>query len=898
MRRVFRLPGTARRIDDEVEREFAFHLEGRIEDIIAREGLSRDAAEREARRRFGDYHGYRQAARDIDQHMLNRRNRMDLLETIRRETRQAARALLRAPSFSVIAIVTLALGLAATTTVFTLLDRVVIRPLPYPNADRLVHVGTLWPKVGHGDEFGISRGQYFFFRQHSTTLQDLLFYDRDIMIVPGDGSHPAERVDEMDVSANAFAMLGLELARGRYFTTADERNPDGDPRVALISYEYWQRRFGGDPAIIGKRLDYGANPMTIIGVLAPHARILDATADVWIRNHLDPADPPVNNHTHNAIGLLKPGVTVEQAASDIAHIQQLMRAQYPAVYSDYFYDHTGFAMHVSALRDFAIGSSIARALWVLFGGVAVVLLIAAANVANLYLVRIEARRQEAAVRTALGADRAHLAVHYLSESLLLAVISAAAAIGLGYLLLHLVLSIAPQSLPRLEEVHLGWRSVAFCVAVSVGLGVAFGLVPLAARGVDVDTLREGARGLSTSRSRRFIRHGLVLAQIALGVVLLAAGGLMAKSFWRLRHVDMGFNPNGVQTMMIMLPHTAEQPGGPSVATIWQQIIQKVQTIPGVTHAGAGWAIPLNDGGCSGLIVDQPLDPANAGECMPMQAVTPGYFEALGMKVRGALPTWDDVDAGRAPLVVTQAFAKRFWGTENAIGRGVHPYNKRIPAFPVVGIASDIRSEGLQNPPVEEAYFSILGPPGTRNWPVSSAMSLVVRAPTLSQSAVMTGVRRVLADVAPGAPIADAKSMEHIVAESTAGTSFAMLLLLISAAIALSLSAVGIYGVISYIVAHRRREIGIRMALGAQAGSVARLVIGESVGVAITGAAIGVVLAAVAMRLLRSQLFEVSPSDPLVLAATGVALVVIALLSAIAPTRRATRIDPVEAIRAG
>lgn len=898
MKRVFRLPGTSRRIDDDLEREFAFHLEGRIEDIMTREGLSRADAEREARRRFGDYQGYRRQARAIDEHMLNRRNRMDVVDTIRRETHQAARALLRAPSFSAIAIVTLALGLAATTTVFTLLDRVVIRPLPYPNADRLIHVGSLWPKVGQGEEYGISRGQYFFFKQHSATLQDLLFYDQDIMVVPGDGTHPAERITELDVSANTFGMLGLKLARGRAFTTADERNPDGDPRVAVLSYEYWQRRFGGEEDIIGKRIQYGQNPVEIIGVLAPHARILDATADVWIRNHLDPADPPVNNHTHDAIGLLKPGVTVEQAASDIAHVQELMRQQYPAVYSERFIDRTGFAMHVTSLRDFAIGATIARVLWLLFGGVAVVLLIAAANVANLYLVRIEARRQESAVRTALGADRAHLAVHYLAESVLLALVSAVAAIGLGYLLLHVLLAIAPQTLPRLAEVRLDWRSVTFCIAVSVALGVVFGLVPLGSSGVDVDTLREGARGLSSTRSRTLVRRGLVLVQIALGVVLLAGGALMAKSFWRLRHVDPGFDPKGAQTMMIMLPLSAGQATNEQLETSWQQIIERVGHIPGVVHAGAGESIPLNEGGCSGVIVDEPIDPANASQCMPMTAVTPGYFEALGMRVRGTLPTWSDVLAGRGPLVVTQAFARKFWGRENPIGRGVRPFNPSMPSFPVVGVASDMRSDGLQNPPVEEAYFSIVAPPGAHNWPTPRAMWLVVRAPTLSQSAVVAGVRKVLAEVEPGAPIADVKSMELIVDESMAQTSFAMLLLLVSAFIALSLSAVGIYGVISYIVAHRRREIGIRMALGAQAAAVARLVVRESMIVAISGAVVGVAIAAVTTRLLRSQLFEVSPTDPMVLGATAVALVLVALAATLAPTRRATRIDPVEAMRAG
>ncbi len=822
---------------------------------------------------------------------------MDLLDLVRREMSRASRALRRAPSFSFIAILTLALGLGAATTIFTLLDRVVLRPLPYPTADRLVHLGTLWPKVKQGEEYSLSKGQYFFFRQNSRVLRDLLLYDRDILLVPGDGAHPAERVSELDVSANTFSMLGIRLARGRYFTVADERNPDGDPRVALISYEYWQRRFGGDDRALGARIPYGDNSLEIIGVLAPGAAILDASADVWTRNYLDPNAPPQNNHTHHAVGLLKPGVSIAAAAADIDRVQALMIAQYPNVYPKAFLDRSGFAMHVSALRDYVLGDSIARVLWLLFGGVAVVLLVAAANVSNLYLVRIEARQQEAAVRAALGASRGQLAMHYVSESLLLALAAGAAAIGLAWMLLHFLLRIAPQSLPRLAEVTLDWRSAAFCLVVSLALGVVFGLLPLAARTVDVSALREGSRGLTATRSRQLARRGLVLAQVALGVVLLSAGLLLAKSFSRLRHVDPGFEPTGAQSMLVMLPYS-RQVTDDQVVALWRELTTRVGTIPGVAHAGAGESLPLTgDQGCSSIVADGADDLDHASACMPWQRVTPGYLEALGMRVRGTRPTWAAIDAGESPAVVTAAFAKRFWPTTGAVGRGLKPFNARNPSFAVTGITSDLRANGLEKPPSEEAFVSIVAPAGTKYWPASRAMYLIVRAPTLSQGAVVSRVRRVLGELEPRAAIADVQSMEAIVAASMAQTSFAMLLLLISAALALSLSAVGTYGVISYLVTHRRREIGIRMALGAQPGAIARLVIGESLVVSGAGAAVGVALALATTRVLRSQLFEVSPSDPLVLGGTAVVLVIIALLATLLPVRGATRIVPVEAMRA-
>lgn len=905
MRRVFRLPATRRRIDDDVDRELAFHLDGRIEDLMAREGLARVDAEREARRRFGNYRAYRDQARDIDQHMLIRRRRMDFSDTLRRETRQAVRALRRAPSFSIIAVLALTLGLGAATAVFTLLDRVVLEPLPYPNANRLIHIGTLWPKMLRGQEFSISKGQYFFFKAQSRTLTDLLLYDTDNLVVPGDGTHPPERINVLEVSANTFHLLGIPLERGRYFTQSEERNPDGDPRVALLSYEYWQRRFGGDPAVIGTRIPYGDHEVRVIGVLAPRAAILDQTGDLWIRNHLDPGDPPINNHTHHAIALLKPGATVAAAASDIGRMQALLETQYPNVYSQAFLAQSGFAMNVSSLRAFVLGDTIDHALWLLFGGVAVVLLIAAANVANLYLVRIEARRQEQAVRTALGAERAHLAAHYLAESMVLAFIAAALAVLFGDVLLHLVLRVAPQSMPRLAEIAFGWRSIAFCGVVAGALGVVFALLPLASNAIDTVALREGARGLASPRSRQILRRGLVLAQVSLGVVLLAGGGLMAKSFARLRHVDPGFAPAGVYAMEVILPSAGLPPNDcrrfqsmcERTMLLWQQLTTRVGALPGVRAAGLGDGIPLvGDEGCGAMVPEAVGRTAAAVTCMPLMLVTPGYFEALGMRIRGRSPTWSTVNGGEGPLVVTEAFARRFWPGLPTLGRQVRPFDPSNPEFPVVGVAADVRSNGLDQPPIEEAFMPIVGRPGTQWEYAPRSMWLVVRAPTVTQSAVVHAVRNVLADVAPGAPVADVRSMETVVARSTASTSFAMLLLLLSAAIALALSAVGIYGVISYLVAHRRHEIGIRMALGARSATVARLVMRESVALASVGAVIGVASAMLATRLLRSQLFEVSPTDPAVLGATAAVLVGVAMLATLVPVRRATRIDPVDAMR--
>jgi len=375
MRRVFQLPGTKRRVRAALDDELHFHLEGRIEDLMEREGLSRDDAEREARRRFGDLDTYRREARAIDDNILLRRRNMDVMETLKRETVSAARTLRRSPSFSFIAVVTLALGLGAATTIFTLLDRVVLRPLPYPNADRLAHIGTLWPKLKAGEEYGIARGQYFYFKKRSQSIADIAFYDHNVMTVPGDGDHPAERVPEVDVSASTFAILGIRPQLGRLFTVEEERNPDGDPRVVLLSDGYWRRRFGADKNVIGKRISLGTNSVEIIGVLAPGAGLPGEHPDVWVRNPLDPNARPQNNHTHSAIALLRPGATIEGTLAELKRLQADFMRENPDVYSEAFVDRTGFAMNATSLRDYVVGGTIVRAIWLLFAAVAFVLLV-------------------------------------------------------------------------------------------------------------------------------------------------------------------------------------------------------------------------------------------------------------------------------------------------------------------------------------------------------------------------------------------------------------------------------------------------------------------------------------------------------------------------------------------
>lgn len=895
LRRVFRLPATSRRLRDELDEELRFHLEGRIEDIMEREGLTHTEAEREATRRFGDYQAYRSETRSIDETMLGRRNRMELLDTIRRETGHAFFALRRTPAFSLIALVTLALGLGATTTIFTVLDRVVLRPLPYAHADRLVHIGTLWPKVKMGEEFGISKGQYFYFKNNSSAFENVGLYDQSTLPIPGDGDHPAERVSVIFASASLFDVLGIRAEKGRQFIAKD--NLEGNRSVAMISRSYWARRFGSDPAIIGKRLPLGANrSLEIVGVLPPSGNVPDYKGDIWIPNSLDPSAPPQNEHTHHAIGLLKPGVAAGAASADVRRLQDAFATLYPNVYSG-FTERVGFTMNVTSMRDAILGPTISRALWIIFAAVGVVLLIAAANVANLFLVRIDARRREMAVRSALGASKGHLAIHYLTESILLSLVAGVCAVALGYALLHAVLVFAPQSLPRLDEVHFDAMGVAFCLTSALLFGIVFGLLPLGASALDLSALREGGRGMLGSRNRELARRVLVVSQVCMAVVLLTAAALMVKSFSNLRRVKPGFDPTGVQTMTVVLPFATYQ-DYPQVVQFFRDLSERVAVLPGVKAVGYTDGVPLDGGtGCTLAAMDAGKNAPADAQCMPMIYVSPGYFAAMGIPVSGSSTTWSDLDAHIGPVVVSKAFGDRYWPGESAIGHRVLPFNsKRWPWLPVVGVAADVRHDGLQKPPIEAIYLPLLPGPNAPNWNPPHAMTLVVRAPTIDQGTLATQVRRIAAEIDASVPIANVVSMERVVAHSMAQTSFTMLLLLIASTIAIVLSAVGIYGVIAYVVGQRRSEIGVRMALGAQIGEIARMVVEQSIRLALIGSLLGLALAFATTRLLEALLFEVRPSDPVTLVGTCLVLLLVAVLASAAPARRAAKVNPVEAMR--
>lgn len=877
------------RIEDEVREEFEHHIAMRTEEFMAA-GMDPEEAAAEVRRRLGDVGEYARETRRIDERIARERRRTAFADSLAREGGQAIRSIVRRPFFSFIAVLTLGLGLGATTGIYTLLDAVVLRPLPYPAADRLVALASVAPGMSPG-KWGVAEAQYFYYRRENRSLDDLgVYYSTYGTLIGPDG---AERVELAATSASVMDVLGARTALGRLPSAADDK--PGAPAVVVMSHAFWTRRYGADASVIGRVIELNAGPAEVIGVMAPGFALPRDHADLWSTLRLDPAATPQNSHYLNAVGRLRAGVTPDALRQDLDRLTQRLPELFPTAYSDRFMREARFGADVETLRDQVVGE-MARTLWILLAAVGLVLLIACANVANLFLVRTESRRREVALRTALGADRIHLAWHYLTESILLGLAAGVLGLLLAWSGIRGLVRIGPP-IPRFEEVHLGGSGVLFALALAVGCGIAFGLFPLARAGGAMGALREGGRGSSLSRGQRAIRGGLIVVQVALALILLASAGLLVRSYRNLRAVSPGVRPEGVLTSRISVPR-ANYPDYSAAADFYQRLLARIESLPGVESVGATEALPFTGpGACTILWVeDRPLPEGAEPPCLPKPAVTPGYFEAAGIRVEGRAFDWREVNGRTGAVVVSRAFADRFWPGEDAIGKGVSLSRGEPPYYRVVGVASNVYGNGLDEPPLESVYFPILPMEGTGLWGPYRSMYVVVRTNAQSPAALVPSIRRVLAELDPGVPLASVSMLDDILDESMARRSFTMLLLGIAAAMALVLSAVGIYGVISFIVGERRGEMGIRMALGAAAGDVGRMVVGESVRLAGLGVALGLAGAFAATRVLRALLFNVSATDPLTLAFVAAIIIIIALLASWAPARAAARVDPIETLR--
>jgi putative ABC transport system permease protein len=804
-----------------------------------------------------------------------------MMDRLLTDLRHGLRALAKSPAFTAVALAALALGIGANTAVFSVINAVLLRPLPFANADRLV---MLWEDDTHegNPQNPLAPANLVDFREHNRSFEELAYYSQPSGTNLTGAGEP-ERLQAAAASANIFALLGVEPALGRSFTARDEA-AEAEPPV-LISHGLWQRRFGGDRDVLGKKLLFDGDVFTVVGVL-PRGFKLHEDVDVWIVMGLDPQRASNrSSHYLRAVGRLKPGVTIEQARADLSGIAGELERRHPDT-------NAGRGATLLSLEDQLTGD-VRRALLVLLGAVGFVLLIACANIANLLLARGAARQKEIAVRVALGASRMQLVRQLLTESLMLSVIGGALGLLLALWGMDLLASLGPGSIHRIEDVGLDLRVLGFTIAVSLVTGVAFGLLPaLQFSRTDLnESLKESSKGGPSGAATGRARNTLMVAEVALSLVLLAGAGLMIKSFMRIHSIDPGFNPENVLTLQVALPASKYREPFQRIG-FFQQAMERLAVLPGVEAAGAISRLPLaGDRSTAGMVIEgRPERPGENPE-VHFRAVAGDYFGAMQIPFVAGRDFTERDRLGAPPvLVVNEAAARQFWPGEDPLGKRVRlGPNPRSPWTTIVGVVKSARNFGLDAELKPEVYASYL-----QNGP--NRMRLLVRTagdPATAVAAVRGEIQAIDADM----PISQVATMESLLAGSVAERRLYMLLLGTFAAIALLLAAVGIYGVVAYSVAQRTREIGIRMALGAQSRDVLRMVIGRGMLMVLIGIALGSGAALVMTRLAASLLYEVSATDPATFILMALGLATVSLLACYVPARRATRVDPMVALRA-
>jgi len=798
------------------------------------------------------------------------------------DLRYGLRMLAKNPGFTIVAVLALALGIGANSAIFSVVNTVLLRPLPYDDPDRLIVVRET--KLPQFPEFSIAPGNFLDWQKQNTVFSQLEAYRGNTYNLTGTGE--PERLRGTRVTTGLFPMLGVKPAQGRNFL-AEEDKP-GSGNVALISYGLWQRRFGGDANIIGQQLKLNDRSHTVIGIMPPGFQFPDRNVDLWAPMAFTDQERQVHGgHYISTLGRLKPGVNLEQALAEMKNIAQQLERQYPG-------SNAGWSVKLIPMLEFGV-RDVKPALLVLLGAVACVLLIACANVANLLLARAATRQKEVAVRTALGAGRWRIVRQLLTESVLLALVGGVAGLLLGWGGMKLLLRLAPQGLPRIQDVTIDGRALGFTLLITLLTGVIFGLVPaLQASRPDLnETLKDGGRGGTGGVHRQRIRNLLVIAEVALALVLLVGAGLMMKSFARLQQVDPGFDPKNALVAAIDLPGS-KYPDNQQRLAFYNQLIQQLSALPGVQAVGATQSLPLGGDYVLGFVI-QGRPPAAPGQDRSTNyySVTTDYFKAAGMTLlRGRLFTERDTLGATNVAIINEAMAKRYFPNEDPIGQRIHVTQGPETFREIVGIVSDTKQYGLDQDTPVQTYTPYL------QMPFSNSMVVVVRTAgdPLSLSAA---VRSQVLSIDKQQPVASIRALEQILYNSLANQRFSMLLFGVFAAVAMVLAAVGIYGVMAYAVTQRTHEIGIRMALGASQSKVLKLVIKQGMLLVLIGVTLGLAAAFTLSILLTSfstLLYGIKPTDPTTYAGISLLLASVALAACYIPARRATKVDPMIALR--
>jgi putative ABC transport system permease protein len=860
--------------EHELNREVTAHL-ALIEHDYRRRGMTAEDARLAARRAFGGVEYAKELHRDERAFVW--------LDHLRQDVQYACRTVARNPGFTLVAVLTLALGIGANTAMFSVVNAVILRPLPYRDADRLVRISESNPGVGRVTA-SVSQPNFLDWRARAKTFSALAATQgTTLTLTSGQGAEMVIRGES--VTAEFLPVLGVSPAVGRNFLP-DESRPGGDTRVVILGDGFWKRAFASDPSILGRQIGLGGVPSTVVGVLPPSFRWQTEAVDVLVPLQPDPSASRGDRQL-NVIGRLAEGMTIGRAQDELSGIAADLARQYPDA-------DNGWSVRTLAFSDWLIPASVRASLAILLAAITLVLLIACANVANLLLARAAARQKELSIRIALGAARSRIVRQLLTESLLLALIAGALGVAGGAAAIRLLVAYGPATVPRLGETSFDLRVLLFAVVVSVATALVFGMAPalLASRQSPAATMRQATAG-ATSTGRQRLRSVMTVVEIALSVVLLIGAGLLLRSLWRLQQVDPGFNPSPLMTVRAGLP-SSTYPNNEARGAFYERLLAEVRALPGIAAAAASSGLPLA-GCCSTSTEFQVPGAEDAGgrASAGWRLVSPGYFAAMGIPLRGRELSSRDRGNSQLTIIISEAMARQYWPNQDPIGQTVtlDTFSASGGNRPrtIIGVAGDVRHVGLDAESQSMVYYS------TVERGAFGGMGIVWRSsvdPASHVAAVNDLVRR----IDPMVPLFSVQSLDDLLANSFAPRKFDMYLFGAFAGVALLLAAIGLFGLTSYNVSQRIREIGLRRALGAEPRDILRLILGRGITLAATGAVIGICAAFGLTRLMQSLLFSVSTTDPGTFVAVPAILVLVAILACYIPARHATKVDPMVALR--
>ena len=875
--------------EQDIADEVSSYLEHSVDELVAG-GLSPEQARRTVQLEFGSAAAVREQVRSYGWE--------NMADTVFDSVRFALRRLLHSPGFTAVSLLMLALGIGASTAIFSIVDGVLLQPLPYGRPEQLVTLRHTAPGV-HIDDLNIAPSLYFTYRDENRVFRDLGMWSTSTSSVTGIGQ--PEQADVLMVTASLLSVLETRPEFGRGFTAADEK-PKG-PATLLLTDGYWRSHYGGSRSILGRRITVDGISTEVIGILPPSFQFMDQSFALVMPLQIDRAEVRLVNFSYQGVGRLKPGVTIAQANADLSRMVPMAPAKFPPNpgLSLKAFTEARIGPNLLLLRDDLVGDS-GNALWVLMGTVLMVLLIACANVANLSLVRADGRHQELAVRAALGAGRVRLASELLLESVILALAGGALGLAVAFAALRALIASQLADLPRLAGVSINPRVVAFTLGISLASGLVFGLIPVLkyARPSVWDAVKSGGRTLSQSKDRHRARSVLVIVQVALALVLLVSSGLMIRTFQALHNIDPGFSgAKQVQTLGISIPES-EAKDPERVIRMEQDILRKLEGVPSASDSAITSTVPM-DGGSNDVVyaADHVYREGTLPAIRRFKFVSPGYVSVIGSRlIAGRDLTWAETYARMPVALISENLAREWWGDPRAaIGKLIRP-TPTDDWRRVVGVVADLHDQGVDRKAPTIVYWPLLQNNfDSRAVQVARNVAFVVRTPRAGSTALLADIRRAVWSVNPDLPVANPRTLQSVYDRSLARTSFTLLLLAIAGGMALLLGVVGIYGVIAYAVSQRTRDIGIRLALGAPLREVTGMFVRHGLALSGIGATCGLVCAFALTRLMKALLFDVSPADPLTYGTVAVVLMGAVLLASYLPARRAAKIDPVEALRA-